>query len=471
MILVVLFVIAVGCNIIALRAINLRAIDFFDGIIIGMTYYLTLPMIFIMSFGVNPSGDLPINDYYPYKDYITTLIIIVSIFSLSICRVLIGHREDFVMQKQQVYLISLTVLLLYGVSAFIVFVASGIVDGGHWAHATGDMMSDNAVLFSLKFIASLTRMAAFPCLAALYFAFPNRKFSVIMIGAAVCLFDVFTTFNRITIFYYLILLIIIYRHSYKMMALISASVVLGGLTISPIFSIFRAMVGYYGYSHAGFEAAWGFAQQNYRSSGFLEQLNGVFESSNISVLNYIVYHYDSISQPFGTYFVRPLTIFVPRSLFPDRPGVFGGEVGHEILGGNVYVAINSTLLGEPYASHWALWPLFIAAMIVAYTLYYRWLGRQSRVFEYIGAFVALSMWRFDSSFGASSAAFYLMLIVGMAVMVELKGGRGSRPLLDRRYSHHDTTRRQGSTRTRGRSPLPRDRGRHQTEREADSPPP
>ncbi len=403
-------------NLAALSRVRLTSLTFLDGIIIGMVYHLTIPMIFIMLYGKNSTSDLSIRNYYPYEDHITTAIILGFIAAISYVRLAIQPSQKVPFGKVEARQMGIVIIGLYAITAPITFLASGILSGGHWAHATGEMMGSNPAFFVLKFLASITRLLAFPALVALYVAFPEKKKTLVLIGAAVCLFDVLTTFNRITFLYYFLFLIVVFRKNILALLGVCTMVVIGGTLIAPIFGMFRSLVSQYGYSSQGFAYAWQIAREN-QDNGTLviDQINGIFESVNITVLNYIIYNYDKVSQPFGTYFFRPLTIFLPRSLFPDRPGVFGGEVGEAILGNRVYVALNSTLLGEPYASSWIFWPAFLAIMIAGYTIYYHWLSRTNGVFQCLGAFVAISMWRFDSSFAASSAAFCLFVSIGLLI--------------------------------------------------------
>jgi hypothetical protein len=417
-IIVITFIMALFMNVLALRRISLLRLTFLDGTVIGMTYYLTIPMIAILLSGRIGPSFLPIDDYRPFDDITTTTIIIMFIVSLSTLR-LASRRHEADARFLPMYstsLLTAVVLALYLVTTIVSFVASGMSSGGHWLHASHELMQQDSGFLLLKITSNFTRTAAFGCLAALSMISPRFRYLSLLTGAAICLIDLMTTFNRICIVYYLLLVVICFRrHLLTTSALVSCALVFG-IFFSNIFTEIRGLVSVYGYSVSGFSNAISVAVAHAQEDEpFVDQMNGVFESMNITALNYVIKNQEKISVPVGAYFIRPLTIILPRALLPDRPEVFAMTLGRHITGVDG-AAINSTIIGEPYANSSVLWPAMLLVVVAFYQMLYSWLSRYSRAYGAIGAFIAFAFWRFDSSFAATSALMCVTLHCFLALL-------------------------------------------------------
>ena len=180
----------------------------------------------------------------------------------------------------------------------------------------------------------------------------------------------------------------------------------------------RGYISIYGYSITGVGSAIGHGVLDLTNSKrpLVDQMNGMFESVNITVFNWIVQNYDYLNASAGSYLIRPISVLIPRSVWPDRPISFSSVLGFQ-LSGNPFLALNSTLFGEPYGNSAIFWPLLLGPVIVGYDALYRFLGRRFSSFGPIGAVVAIAFWRFDSSFAAVCAMFSVFLFLVFALVI------------------------------------------------------
>ncbi|SFS10917.1 hypothetical protein [Sphingomonas jatrophae] len=428
------YLIAVALNVMALRKVNLARLTFYDGILLGMTYYITIPMFAVLLAGRIGPGFIPIEDYKPFEQTETTLILIGSIAAFSIVRLLMPRRASTTpVNVYPVGLLTGVLFALYLATTITTFVAAGIGSGGHWFRASHELMEQNAGFVIIKHISNFTRTALFGCLAVLATRSRGMGRIALVAGLLLCLFDLLTTFNRVTLVYYLILVLVCFRrHALVACAGLMLFLYTGAYT-STAFTMFRSQVSVYGYSLSGFASA-ADAAIRYSAEGepFVDAMNGVFESINITVFNYVVQHQQELDVSPSAYFVRPLTVLLPRAILPDRPPPFALVLGEHITKSDS-LALNSTLFGEPYGSSPLASPLMLGIVLLLYHLAYRGLGRSSQAIEPMAAFIGFAFWRFDSSFAVIALTFTALIHFGLLI-----AAMGTRDL----------------TRSRRRAPMP-----------------
>lgn len=436
---VLLYFVNVAFNVAALRSIDIRRLTFMDGVVLGLTYYVTIPFAVILLYGRIGSDFLMITDYLPYEDVETTGVILMGSMAVSSLKLVVARfrlksaidqsvdrggspdhqrrqqRTDFESAKRYRTTLLLIILGIYFAFTTFFFIRSGVSEGDHWYHAQAELMAESPVFVLLKYFANYARTAVFGVLALLVVFHERYKWRFALIGTFVSVADLLMTLNRITVVYLAVLLIVVMRRRiYAGLSALSVTLA-SGIYLSSLWPEFRGQISNFGYSVEGFTEAFAKAVEvNAVSKPFVDQMNGMFESFSFTVLNWIVQHYDSISVEPGSYITRPLTVVIPRSIWSDRPESFALIVGRHFS--KTELALNSYVFGEPFANSWFLWPLLLAAAILVYEAIYRQMSKRDPVWGFIGALIGFAWWRFDSSFLAMSMLIGLSLFGIMQIL-------------------------------------------------------
>lgn len=393
-----LFLGGVAINGYMLARIDLPRLDFLDGILIGQAYYVIVPLFVFLCQGQSEMTDLGLT-YRPFEDMATTGMLLTGLFLFPALRVAVPRVHAAAPDRSDPRMAG-AVILLFLATSLASFGLSGLVQGGHW-QANVEGAFANPAFLPIKYAANVARNAMF---AVLLYRVTTRDMSLgaaLLMGAGLALFDLFTTFNRITAVYLFIMALLLMRRMPWRMALGGGLALWSLSAFSTVWPMFRGLATARGYSLASFAEAWDRAAraQDGAPGSIDAALNGVFESSNIVVLNWIVEHYGTLHRPFLAFamFARPLTLLLPASLWPDRPQNFGLSLGDGIAG-LPSLALNSTLYGESYANFGWFWPLGLSAFVLLWHGVYRLIAPDARVVQMMGAFAAIAMWRFDASF-------------------------------------------------------------------------
>lgn len=427
------YVLAAALNVIALRYVKLRLLQLIDGVVIGMLYYITIPMFFILAAGRIGPSFIKISDYLPFEDTSTTGVILIGMVAISCLKIAlsylnrptIGKSVNRCTGKSNYYQVCLVVILFsltIGLSV-IQFVMSG-VGGKHWFEAGEDIANQGFAFLIIPIMLNFSRTALFGALAAITLwqtTSPLRKWCV-PIGLFAALVNVALVFNRISILYFLLLVIIQYR---KRLFAVSTTVLIALLSfaqLSTVWTYFRSFVSLYGFSPGTIADGVGWAFSTAAKSGsdsFVDRMNGAFESINITVLNWAVRYGDRLQVPFGSYIVRPVTVIVPRSIWPDRPVTFPTLLAQTISGQG---ALNSTLFAEAYVNSPVFWPVLLLGAITVYDAIYRKLALRNPAWGVIGAFVGVAWWRFDASFPVMCLILSVALAMTLSFVVPNRRG-------------------------------------------------
>ena len=404
-----------GCAINAhwLAQLDLARLDFLDGILIGQAYYVIIPLGVFLGEGRTAVPDLALA-YHPFADLGTTGMLIAGMFLFPALRTAFPRvRRDSpdTSNPRMVH----AVALLFVVTALASFLMTGLTHGGHWQDNLDGAFA-NPLFLPIKYAANVARNAVF---AGLLYCVATGRLSApraLGLGLAFAVLDLLTTFNRITAVYLLILAMLLLKHRPWRMVLAGAASLWSLSTVSALWPVFRGLATQQGYSAGSFARAWEVARDAQAAGpGTLDAaLNGVFESSNIVVLNWIVESYGTATRPFLAFamFARPFTLLLPGSVWADRPQNFGLSLGGDIAH-LPSLALNSTLYGESYANFGWFWPLGLSAFVLLWHGVYRFIAPGARVVQAMGAFAAIAMWRFDASFAGCAALLTGALVFGL----------------------------------------------------------
>jgi hypothetical protein len=420
-----------------IRYIRPNHLSFSDGLLIGQLYYISLPMFFILMDGYISSQFIMSEDYYPFIHVETTSAIIVSIYYTIFFHIAAPSAPaDFARQPDCLHLSRSTLFVvaaLYFISTVISFLYSGLFAGGHWHAQAYEALSSNGLALLAKHVSNFARAAIFGVMVFCAASGAIRQRAFLFIGTSIVLCDLFLTFNRITAAYFIIAILIIYRQRPAIMvsALISLIFVLP--YVSNLWPVFRGLATRDGYTLQGLlSAAQVAVETSARHSYMSDFTNGVFESINIPVLNYIVQHQGGILNVLpGTIYLRSLTFFLPSLIWSDRPEVFATTLGTAINYSTSGAALNSTFIGEPYANFGAWWPVAMLPMYLALHLAFLMVSKQNPSLGGAAAFCGIALWRFDMTVGPIMLVMSLVVLAAARIEIRtpprIRGGEERRP--------------------------------------------
>lgn len=409
------FLAGFGINCAVLARMDIARLDFLDGILIGHAYYILVPTLVFLLRGLAEVPELALS-YYPFKDLGTTAILLGGMYLFPLLRLLLKQVPSHVSDRSDPRMVP-SVIALFLVTAIASFALTGLAGGGHW-QGNIDTAFANPAFLPIKYAANVARDAVFAVLLYRVAVGAVAIWSAVLVGIALSLFDVFTTFNRITAVYLLLMVLLLLKDRPWRMLLTGVASLSMLSVLSTLWPMFRGLATAQGYTLQSFALAWDMAWRSEQAkAGSLEaSLNSVFESSNIVVLDWIVHNFGTLDRPYLAFamFARPVTLLLPGALWPGRPENFGLSLG-EAIAHIPSLALNSTLYGESYANFGWFWPLGLSAFVLLWHGVYRLIAPQSRVVQIMGAFAAIAMWRFDASFIGCAA----LLTGGMVVSLRL----------------------------------------------------
>ncbi|QIG79517.1 hypothetical protein [Stakelama tenebrarum] len=417
------YIAAFSANLYVISTINIRNIDLIDGVIIGQMYFIMIPLAFILGMGELEAADIGLT-YLPYQDTETTLLLLIGGFLFPSMRFVVRRTDTSRPDTTQPYFRQ-TVILLFFFFAVVSFLMSGLASGGHWQGNLETALSENTGFVYIKHASNTLRTVVFGVLVYSYASGRLSKTQVFALGFIFSALDLFLTFNRITAVYYLISVVLILRSNISRLALLSITLPLLSL-VSVIWPMFRGLATLGGYNLRSLQNAAETAQSHSDAASLTNGLNGVFESSNITVLNWIVENFGRPPNEFlaGDMFIRGLTILVPRSIWPAKPEGFGVQLG-EAIANRPELALNSTMYGECFANFGWGWPIAMCVYILILHFMFRAVAGSARGVQAMGAFVGIAIWRFDSSFAVISFVIVAGIALGLRLRTMLLLGRRS----------------------------------------------
>ncbi len=409
------FLAGVGINLAVLARLDIARLDFLDGLLIGHAYYIVVPLVVFLVRGESQVPDLGLA-FRPYENLGTTAVLLGGMYLFPILRILFARLPAGAPDHSDPRMVP-GVIALFLVTSLASFALTGLASGGHWQDNVDGAFANPAFL-PIKYAANVARNAVFAVLLYRVTTGAMRVRGALLAGAALAVFDLFTTFNRITAVYLLLMSLLLLKDRPWRMMLAGVGSLFLLPTFSTLWPIFRGLATAQGYTLQSFALAWEAARRaGQTDAGSIDAgLNSVFESSNIVVLNWIVQNLGSTERPYLAFamFARPVTLLLPGALWPGRPENFGLSLG-EAIAHIPSLALNSTLYGESYANFGWFWPLGLSAFVLLWHGVYRLIAPQSRVVQMMGAFAAIAMWRFDASFIGCAA----LLTGGMVVSLRL----------------------------------------------------
>ncbi|SFF94684.1 hypothetical protein SAMN05518801_10461 [Novosphingobium sp. CF614] len=402
--------------VLSMARIRFARMRFMDGVLIGHAYYICAPMLFILLHGSMPPDFLNTHAYYPFQDIAATAVVIGAIHLTALLHLVTRPGAPAIDRTDRRFLPFIVTIWLS--SSAYGFLGSGIASGGHWYLAADAALASNPAFLLIKHVSNFARTAIFGVLVYCVAKGRISRLRAIGLGVVMAFFDLATTFNRITFVYLLIAVLLLYRRNVPMLLALATLVFTMIPTVSNMWPMFRGLVSTTDRSASAIAgaAATAFAHAS-EDKPLVLTLNGVFESINLVALNHIVRHAGERGLEYrpGEMFIRPVTFYLPKIVWAGRPDNFGTDLGYAI-NQDRHLALNSTLLGEPYINFGAYWWVGLAVLLLVYEALFRALGRRSQVVGYVGVFVGFAMWRFDPVFGIISMALLAVIIAALRVV-------------------------------------------------------
>jgi hypothetical protein len=406
--------------------VNIRAINFVDGLLFSQAYYLLVPMGLILWDEKLKAPEMMSVGYYPFENIYTTYTIFLGCFLIQIFHlvwpILFPARRP--PRARADYRLDLA--CMFGILIFLeiyTVYASGRLSGGHWQEALSEALQTSSTLILLSNFLNAYRALIFGLIFFVYLRGGVQRKTALALGVAVGAIDVLLTLNRISVAYFYILILMLYwdRVRYVLLATLVAIPIIAPL--SSAWTFVRAQALYDGYSVAGFSKA--FDDAIFQQSGASKEpialaANSIFETTNIQVLHNIVERFPSEYPLFygWTYFLRPVVIFIPSTIWPGKPSTFGVFVG-ESLEKFPGLALNSTFIGEPYGNFYLLWPLAFMLMLFCLSSLFRWLSNFAPYAGPMAFFSGFALGRFEITYATVCvlAIFvFIMLMTGARVL-------------------------------------------------------
>lgn len=401
-------------NIFCVSKIKYNNLSFIDGFIIGLLYYISIPMIFICYFD-EIDTIFNLEAYRPSVDVVVTLNLMLGAYIVIIVWFFLSRNKNnhSVALPNNTKKWTIIFILSYFFFSILSFLLSGKMAGGHWHETTTQAFNESTTFVIVAGFSNVIRTCAF---GGLLFLVENKilsRYKAISLGLLIVIFDIFTSFNRITGVYFIIMLLIMYRkYSFR----IFLSLILGFpliFFISSLWPVFRGMALVDGYNLDSFKNALEVSLDSL-STNFSTTLNDflfpIFESANIVAYKYVIENSGTIALPFlwgETYIVRSTLFFIPTTIWTDKPPVFSAILGNSLQGGG---AINSTAFGEVYTNFGLLWPIVFILNLIFLNFLFKRLQKWFKPACFCGAFVAFALWRFDATFMGTSVFFILLFI-------------------------------------------------------------
>lgn len=413
--LVVIYVLLSGWTVYEIAHVRVTQLTFADGHLFAVVFYIMLPIGFWLYLGEIIFYDLPAPTFSAYRDMDTTAnlyvgwaFILLFHFLCRFRRRTIGPNQVFEIgarfDMHNLWLLA----AMYLVGTIAVFALSGKASGGHWMENLDASFKESSLTIVVANFTNILRTVifGFVLFCAIFDRLSPTRASVL--GAFFALFDVALTFNRIALMYYAIMICIIYR---RYLFFIVLGLIIAAPTISflsNVWTMFRGLVLNDGLTIQGIVYAFVTASHAMmtQAAGISKTLNGIFEASNITVFNYLV---KAVPTDFPllygeTFVIRPLTVLVPSTIWPNKPDVFGIIVGQRIMG-FAGVALNSTLFGAAYGNFYYFWPFALIAYLTLLQWIYSLFARVGYFYNYFGLFIAIALWRFDMSVATIAIVF------------------------------------------------------------------
>ena len=379
--------------------------EFLSGIVIGNIYFALVPMTLTLVLGEIVAEGLPIEPFRSASVSVGAYVLLFTAAILGAASISVPkhiktlNNEPTKGEFLFVFAVSLMMLI-------IVFFNSGKLSGSHWAaHHEGGFIGSVVAVVSLSLRAYLYALAT-----AL---FRHHLRTTLFVALIYTVLDIVLTGNRISVLY--LILAMYFSGGFSKFAWTLMCVVLSPavLFLSSLYPAFRGVVWSQFGGFSGFlDALYYVSDVNFSPKYAISIVYNLFEASNVAVFQYIFREFGKL-HPFiygETVLVKPLTFFIPREIWDDKPLGLGTRIGNDIFGIDG-LSLNSLMYGEFYANFGWFAPLVAFVLLVVLATVLRGSGMYRDPRHRLALFIlGFSAWRHEFNYIVFSFASLLVVI-------------------------------------------------------------
>jgi hypothetical protein len=399
-------------TVILLRRLHFDDLTFIDGILIGTAYFLICPLSLALLTGEMPALLLRTESYRPYQDVGVTIMLFMGwltvLFAKIACDRLLRNSPSVRPLRRHDLIVALCFYIICGTLSFFLL---GKNTAGHWMENAALAFSRDIRAVFFGNASTVLRGALFGFLILLAERRQISRQTAVITGLLIVVFDLFTTFNRISAAHYVIMLLIIYRS--RIWLLLTGCVLMTPVasSLSVMWTTTRAFLLQGGLSKDSISVGVQMGSK-LTSNTLFDRLNGLFEGDSIVVFSFIVKNVPRMLEPLWgqTYFLRTFTVFLPSVVWPDKPITFGSVIGVKLQSIQL-LTLSSTLFGEPYGNFYILWIPALLLMLVLFQWIFCLFSRVTGVASCFAVFAGFSAWRYEFSSVTISLTILVIFII------------------------------------------------------------
>ncbi|CAG1065130.1 hypothetical protein BAC1_00708 [uncultured bacterium] len=407
-----------------------RRLGAFQGLIFGTMYFVLVPMGVLLvtgklplpkEFGATSLPDITLENYGVETLSILLFILVLAVldFSLRVVRKLKKTKAAALPPPQADYsLVLLISFLTYVAADLYYFTQAGLGSGGHWYSSRADVLEQSGSIGVLvaHFI-FISRILVLCSLSSMYLDGKVRFASFIALLSLVCVFDLYTTGNRIFTFLSmsLILFIMLMDRKFTTIAVLGLVAVPLGMLMN-LFRYIRPFM----HSTLSFDSivlGYQFALDYNVSKGIADFILGITESVNMNVLLEIMRIFpDKVAFYGGETYAKLVFAFIPRSLWPDKPESITVQIARLFVPSETETSFASTMYGEMYANFGYFSFMLITVLVLFITLMTRFAVRDRKLASLAGFVYGITFVRMafsDTVLSFILTSIFLMLIASL----------------------------------------------------------
>jgi len=347
-----------------------KGVNFKVGLSFALLFFVFIP-IWIMIF----SGIILLSEkdfYYTtinnvvLKTNIETSFVLLSFILSIIIYLYIPTRKPIKKPTVNIFKPSITYyLLIYIVGMLIVFIGSGLLQGGNWYQNRHHFFeSSGAIAVLIAFIINSAKVLVLSSMVYKWIKGEWKFVKFLLYIVPFAFLDMFFSGNRIYLFCTAIVIALLLFKKYPKKTLISIPILIPSTFVLGYFaSIFRHMRGPL---FAEGLPTWDIFVASFKRAMMLEPPNftsfflGISESVNVNVMYDIFRSYDSFL--YGATYLKPFVFYLPRSIWESKPQSIT-VLAADFLGGSSLV---TTIIGEMYMNFY-LFGIIILPIVLWYT--------------------------------------------------------------------------------------------------------
>lgn len=333
-----------------------KGLNFKVGLSFAVIYFIFIPLFVMIYSGklelsLIDFGSTSLKDVYLKKNIKTSFILIFFIFSIILFLYFPSLKKP---KKNIVFKPSIiSYLVIYIFVTLIIFIGSGLLEGGNWYDNRHDFyISYGSFALLLAFILNSSKILIISSITHKFLNDKIKYFYFLIFILIFSIIDMIFSGNRIYLFCTLLIIGLLFIKKNPIKTIIYAPIITPLIVILGYFiSVFRHMRGKL--FHAGIPSL------DLFSNLFLEAVKkdplnissfllGISESVNVNVIYNLFNTFDNFL--YGATYLKSFVFFIPRSVWPSKPESI------TLITANEYgsVSLVTTIIGEMYMNFYLI---------------------------------------------------------------------------------------------------------------------